>query len=118
LLRIRLRRMGLRSRPTYRVVVIDSRKARDGQYLEAIGHYDPRSKTLKLDSDRARHWLTRGAQASDTVAALLRRSARAADRAPAEPAPPPETAADIEPTPADESETGTETQGERREGTD
>jgi small subunit ribosomal protein S16 len=65
--------MGLRSRPTYRVVVIDSRKARDGKYIESLGNYDPRSKLLNLDAERVRFWLGRGAQASDTVDRLVKR---------------------------------------------
>lgn len=121
MLRIRLRRMGPRSRPTYRVVVIDSRKARDGQYRESLGHYDPRTKALELNMDRTRYWLARGAQASDTVAALVRRSDRAATAAPApaEAEPAPETAASAELTTTDgtASDTGT-TEGDRHEGTD
>ena len=83
--------MGLRNRPTYRVVVIDSRKARDGKYLEAVGHYDPRTKHLDLDSERINHWLSCGAQASDTVSRLVYRfskqqpAAVAAEPIPAEP---------------------------------
>jgi len=76
LLKIRLRRMGLRNRPAYRVVVIDSRKARDGQYLESVGHYDPRTKLLELKTERIGHWVSKGAQTSDTVGRLLSRYAR------------------------------------------
>jgi small subunit ribosomal protein S16 len=76
LLKIRLRRMGLRNRPAYRVVVIDSRKARDGEYLESVGHYDPRTKLLELKTDRIGHWVSRGAQTSDTVGRLLGRYTR------------------------------------------
>lgn len=68
--------MGLRNRPAYRVVVIDSRKARDGEYLESVGHYDPRTKLLDLKTDRIGHWVSKGAQTSDTVARLLSRYAR------------------------------------------
>lgn len=76
MLRIRLRRMGLRNRPAYRVVVIDSRKARDGEYLESVGHYDPRTKLLELKTERIGHWVSKGAQASDTVGRLISRYAR------------------------------------------
>jgi len=76
LLKIRLRRMGLRNRPAYRVVVIDSRKARDGEYLESVGHYDPRTKLLDLKTERIGHWVSKGAQTSDTVGRLLSRYAR------------------------------------------
>jgi len=76
LLKIRLRRVGLRNRPAYRVVVIDSRKARDGEYLESVGHYDPRTKLLDLKTERIEHWVSRGAQTSDTVGRLLSRYVR------------------------------------------
>jgi small subunit ribosomal protein S16 len=68
--------MGLRNRPAYRVVVIDSRKARDSEYLESVGHYDPRTKLLDLKTERIEHWVSKGAQTSDTVGRLLKRSAR------------------------------------------
>jgi small subunit ribosomal protein S16 len=68
--------MGLRNRPAYRVVVIDSRKARDGEYLESVGHYDPRTKLLELKTERIGHWVAKGAQTSDTVSRLLSRYAR------------------------------------------
>jgi small subunit ribosomal protein S16 len=77
--------MGLRNRPTYRVVVIDSHKARDGKYLEAVGHYDPRTKHLDLDSERISHWLSRGAQASDTVSRLVHRFSKQQPAVAAEP---------------------------------
>ena len=73
---IRLRRMGFRNQPTYRVVVIDSRKTRDGKYIESIGHYNPRKKILKIDSERAQYWLSQGAQPSATAGRLIRRYAR------------------------------------------
>jgi small subunit ribosomal protein S16 len=76
LLKIRLRRMGLRNRPAYRVVVIDSRKARDGEYLESVGHYDPRTKLLELKPERIGHWVSKGAQTSDTVGRLVSRYTR------------------------------------------
>jgi len=76
LLKIRLRRVGLRNRPAYRVVVIDSRKARDGEYLESVGHYDPRTKLLEMKTDRIGHWVSKGAQTSDTVGRLLSRYTR------------------------------------------
>ncbi len=68
--------MGLRNRPAYRVVVIDSRKARDGKYLESVGHYDPRTKLLEMKTERIEHWVSKGAQTSDTVARLLSRYVR------------------------------------------
>lgn len=119
MLRIRLRRMGPRSRPTYRAVVIDSRKARDGEYLEALGHYDPRTKSLQLNLERARYWLARGAQPSNTVSALIRRADRTASSANEQPTPVPEIAASPKQTATDltETDTGT-TEGDRHEGTD
>ncbi len=73
---IRLSRGGAKKRPYYRIVVADSRSARDGKYLEQIGTYNPLlakddPTRVKLDEDRARHWLSVGAQASDRVARFL-----------------------------------------------
>lgn len=73
MVKIRLRRMGLRHRPTYRIVVIDSRKARDGKYIESIGNYNPRNKDLWINLERADHWIGVGATPSDTVLSLIRR---------------------------------------------
>src|SRR3954468_1682134 len=73
---IRLRREGTKNRPYYKVVVADSRSPRDGKFIEIIGTYDPKfqgdNSTLKLD--RAEHWLSRGAQPSDTVRSLLKKN--------------------------------------------
>ncbi|RME01159.1 MAG: 30S ribosomal protein S16 [Calditrichaeota bacterium] len=73
--RLRLRRMGRKKRPFYRIVAIDSRAKRDGKYLESIGYYNPITDPfeLKIDSDRALFWLQRGAQPSDTVRSLFRK---------------------------------------------
>ena len=72
---IRLRRAGSKKRPFFRVVVADSRAARDSSFVEVLGHYNPRTKpeTLKLDRERLAHWLKQGAQASDTVRTLVHR---------------------------------------------
>jgi small subunit ribosomal protein S16 len=72
--RIRLTRVGATKQPTYRLVVADSRRARDSRSLETIGHYNPRTDPieLKIDAERARKWLSQGAQPSDTVARLFR----------------------------------------------
>jgi small subunit ribosomal protein S16 len=66
--------VGATKQPTYRVVVADSRKARDSRSIETIGHYNPRSEPVEvnIDEERARQWLARGAQPSDTVARLFR----------------------------------------------
>ena len=73
MLRIRLRRVGKKKKPMYRIVVADSRAPRDGAFVEALGYYHPLDKpsTIKLDEERARHWLDKGAQPSDRVAKIL-----------------------------------------------
>lgn len=73
--KIRLRRMGSRGRPFYRVVVADSRSPRDGRFIEALGYYDPRKDPpeIKIDGERTKLWLSRGAQPTDTAAALLKK---------------------------------------------
>ena len=75
MLTIRLRRLGAKKRPFFRIVVIDSHAARDGRSLEVIGHYNPTSdpETFVVHRDRLEHWLGRGAQPSDTVRTLIRR---------------------------------------------
>jgi small subunit ribosomal protein S16 len=74
MVRMRLRRMGSRKNPQWRVVVADRRSPRDGRTIETIGHYNPQTdpSVIVIDADRARHWLDRGAQPSHTVARLLR----------------------------------------------
>ena len=73
MVRIRLRRQGLKRQPSYRVVVTDQRKARNGKYLENIGHYNPRTRpaTEIIQEERALYWLSVGAQPSDAVRRLL-----------------------------------------------
>lgn len=72
--KIRLRRMGTKKVPFYRVVVADERTARDGRFLESLGTYDPvrESGGLKIDAEKALSWLRKGAQPTDTVRSLLR----------------------------------------------
>ena len=72
--RIRLTRVGATKQPTYRVVVADSRTARDSRSIETIGHYNPRAQPIEvnIDEDRAKRWLAKGAQPSNTVARLFR----------------------------------------------
>jgi small subunit ribosomal protein S16 len=74
MVRIRLRRVGGKRQPSYRIVVTDSRSPRDGRFIEKIGFYNPRTSpdTLEVDEARALHWLTSGAQPSDAVARILR----------------------------------------------
>lgn len=73
MVRIRLTRIGARNNPAYRVVAIDSRRARDSRYLEALGNYDPRRKILKLNLERVDYWLSKGAQPSNIVDRLINR---------------------------------------------
>lgn len=86
MLAIRLRRTGSKKRPFYRVVVTDSRAARDSSFVEVLGHYNPRTNPESLDikRDRLDHWLKLGATPSDTVRTLVARmpEAPAADAAP------------------------------------
>ena len=72
--KIRLRRMGAKKNPFYRIVVADSRYPRDGRFIEEIGIYDPNTEpsTLKFDEEAAKKWLATGAQPTDTVAKLLK----------------------------------------------
>ena len=74
MVRIRLRRMGSKHRPAYRVVIADARAPRDGKFIETIGHYNPQlqPKVLVIKQDRARYWLGVGAQPSDTVVRLFK----------------------------------------------
>jgi small subunit ribosomal protein S16 len=74
MVRMRLRRMGSRKNPQWRVVVADRRSPRDGRTIETIGHYNPQTdpSVIVIDTERARHWLDRGAKPSHTVARLLR----------------------------------------------
>jgi small subunit ribosomal protein S16 len=104
---IRLRREGAKNRPYYKVVVADSRSPRDGKFIEIIGTYDPKkpdhNSTLKLD--RIEHWMSKGAQPSDTVRSLIKKNrnqtaaAPAAEESAAAPAPVEEPAAAPAPEP-------------------
>ncbi len=104
--RLRLKRTGKKKQPSYRVVAVDGRKPRDGRVLEVIGTYDPRQEpsAISIVNERAVHWLSHGAQPSDTVSKLLTISGawddfrsqgssaaagKPAEAAPAEPAPAP-----------------------------
>jgi small subunit ribosomal protein S16 len=74
--RIRLTRVGATKQPTYRLVVADSRSARDGRAIDTIGHYNPRTDPVELvvDEAKARDWLSKGAQPSDTVRRLFKQA--------------------------------------------
>ncbi len=74
--KIRLKRMGAKKAPTYRVVVADSREPRDGRFIEEIGFYNPQTNPsdYKVDTEAARKWLDRGAQPTETVRSLLKKA--------------------------------------------
>lgn len=76
MIKLRLRRMGAKKRPSYRIVVADSRSPRDGRFIESVGFYDPLTNpaTIKLNEERIRHWLSVGAQPTETVESILRRN--------------------------------------------
>ena len=76
MVKIRLRRMGAKKAPYYRVVVADSRCPRDGRFIEEIGTYDPMAddaQKIKVDMERAQYWISNGAQPTDTVRGLLKK---------------------------------------------
>ena len=74
--KIRLRRMGAKKAPFYRVVVADSRYPRDGRFIEEIGYYDPTKEpaSVQIDAEKAQKWIKNGAQPTDTVKALLKKN--------------------------------------------
>ncbi|MCY0877961.1 MAG: 30S ribosomal protein S16 [Firmicutes bacterium] len=76
MVKIRLRRMGAKKRPFYRVVVADARSPRDGRYIDAIGYYDPTKDpaVIKIDEDKAIQWIKNGAQPTDTARSLLQKT--------------------------------------------
>ena len=75
MLRLRLRRVGARHQPSYRIVVADSRAARDGAFVDQIGHYNPRTDppTIQIDEEKALKWIRQGAQRSEAVAQMLKK---------------------------------------------
>lgn len=74
MVRIRLRRVGLKGQPSYRIVAADKENARDGRFLEILGHYNPRTdpSTLNIKEERVYHWLKNGAQPTEAVAELFK----------------------------------------------
>lgn len=76
MVKIRLKRMGMKKEPFYRIVVSDSRTPRDGRFVEEIGYYNPVTEpaVIKFDEERAKYWLGTGAQPTDTVRGLLKKS--------------------------------------------
>jgi small subunit ribosomal protein S16 len=76
LVKIRLTRMGAHKKPFYRIIVADSRARRDGPFIEIIGTYDPKKEPseIKIDSERAKYWIGQGAQPTDTVKRLIKKT--------------------------------------------
>ena len=76
MVKIRLRRMGAKKAPYYRIVVADSRSPRDGRFIEELGTYDPTadSEKLKVNQERVAYWIANGAQPTDTVRGLLKKA--------------------------------------------
>ena len=76
MVKIRLKRMGAKKAPFYRVIVADSRSPRDGRFIEEIGYYNPLTNPveIKIDADKAKKWIDNGAQPTETVKALLKKS--------------------------------------------
>ena len=81
--KIRMKRIGAKNTPVFRIVVADSRSPRDGKYIEELGTYQPlkKSDNYTLNLDRANYWVSKGAQPSDTVASFIRKAKKAAPAA-------------------------------------
>ena len=75
MVKIRLKRIGMKKQPFYRIVVTDSRSSRDGRFIEEIGYYNPLTEPveIKIDQERAKYWLGNGAQPTDTTRGLLKK---------------------------------------------
>ena len=78
--KIRLKRVGAKNKPAFRIVVADGRSQRDGRFIEELGTYLPRNKgnNVTMDLDRAKYWLSKGAQPSETVASFIKKAIKAA----------------------------------------
>lgn len=87
--KIRMKRVGTKNTPVFRIVVADGRSPRDGKFIEEIGNYTPLKKgdNFSIDLERVKYWVSKGAQPSDTVASFIKKASRAAAAAPAAPAP-------------------------------
>lgn len=131
MVKIRLKRLGARKRPYYRLVVADSRSPRDGRFIEELGTYDPITKpaTLRIDEEKVRAWMSRGAQPSDTARSLLEqqgilpRTTRVQRARTSEAAPPPAAAgagspAEVAPVDADTAVEPAETEPPDASGSD
>ena len=80
MVKIRMKRVGAKNKPVFRIVVADGRSPRDGKFIEEIGTYQPRNKgdNFKLDMERANYWLSKGAQPSETVASFIKKAVKVA----------------------------------------
>ena len=76
MVKIRLKRMGMKKKPFYRLVVTDSRNPRDGRFIEELGYYNPLTEPaeIKIDAERAQQWIKDGAQPTDTVRSLMKKA--------------------------------------------
>lgn len=76
MVRLRLKRMGAKKRPFYRIVAADQRRSRDGRFIEIVGYFDPCTEpaTVKIDAEKAQKWIGSGAQPTDTVRAILKKA--------------------------------------------
>lgn len=103
--KIRLRRMGAKKAPFYRIVVADSRFPRDGRFIEEIGYYDPMKQPslIKLDLEKANHWIATGAQPTDTVKKLIKIASEAPAPAPVPAEAPADTAPAAPDAPAEQA---------------
>jgi small subunit ribosomal protein S16 len=83
--KIRMKRVGAKNKPVFRIVVADGRSPRDGKFIEELGTYQPRKKgdNFALDLDRAKYWISKGAQPSETVASFIKKASKAAAAVPA-----------------------------------
>ena len=81
--KIRMKRVGAKNAPVFRIVVADSRSPRDGKFIEELGTYQPLKKgdNVSMDMERAQYWLSKGAQPSDTVASFIKKARKAASTA-------------------------------------
>ena len=81
--KIRMKRIGAKNQPVFRIVVADGRSPRDGKFIEELGTYWPQKKSdnVKFDVERAKYWISKGAQPSETVASFIKKAAKAATAA-------------------------------------
>jgi len=125
MVRIRLRRVGAKKQPSYRVVVADQRTSRDGRFIEDLGHYNPRTDppTVEIDEERAKYWLSVGARPSKAVSRMLEKMGLLGGKTAGEEAEEPETQAtevseeEAEIEAAEETESGPEETEEQTEDT-